>query len=93
MNLTIKQKFIAAGAFILISIVSILLINQLTISNIKKYDAVQLAIIKVQANMLMLRRNEKDFLARNALKDKGKFDKNFLVIEKVLLNLNKVRLN
>ena len=89
MNLTIKQKFIAAGAFILISIVSILLISQFTISNIKKYDAVQLAITKVQANMLMLRRNEKDFLARNALKYKGKFDKNFLVIEKSIAQLKR----
>ena len=87
MNLTIKQKFIAAGAFILISIVSILLINQLTISNIKKYDAVQLAIIKVQANMLMLRRNEKDFLARNVLKYQDKFDGNFSVIEKSIAKL------
>ena len=89
MNLTIKQKFIAASVFITISIVSILLISQFTISNIKKYDAVQLAITKVQANMLMLRRNEKDFLARNALKYKDKFDKNFLVIETSIAQLKR----
>ncbi|MBL0710618.1 MAG: methyl-accepting chemotaxis protein [Colwellia sp.] len=89
MNFTIQQKFIAAGTFILISIVSILIINQLTVSNIKKYNAVQLAITKVQVDMLMLRRNEKDFLARNALKYKDKFDQNFSVIEGSIAQLKR----
>jgi len=87
MNFTIKQKFIAASTFILILIVSILLINQFTVSDIKKYDAVQLAITKVQGNMLMLRRNEKDFLAQKSLQYKDKFDQNFLVIETSIAQL------
>ncbi|MBL0709995.1 MAG: methyl-accepting chemotaxis protein [Colwellia sp.] len=87
MNFTIKQKFIAASVFVMLSVLSILLINQFTVFKIKQYDAVRLAITEVQANMLMLRRNEKDFLARKSLQYKDKFDQNFSVIETSIVQL------
>jgi len=87
MNFTIKQKFIAASVFVMLSILSILFINQLTVFKIKQYDAVRLAITEVQANMLMLRRNEKDFIARKSLQYKDKFDQNFSVIETSIAQL------
>ncbi|WP_198266431.1 methyl-accepting chemotaxis protein [sulfur-oxidizing endosymbiont of Gigantopelta aegis] len=75
--LTIKQKFIFASALTLVSMIGILLLGQFTVHKLEIFDKVSLEITKVQAGMLMLRRNEKDFLARNDIKYKDKFEKNF----------------
>ena len=75
--LTIKQKFYLASFLTLISMIGILILGQYTTQKLKTFDAVSLDIARVQAGMLMLRRNEKDFLARNDLKYSDKFKKNF----------------
>ncbi len=75
--LSIKQKFILSSVLILISMIGILALGQFTTKKLKTFDSVSLEISKVEAAMLMLRRNEKDFLARKDLKYQGKFEKNF----------------
>ena len=75
--LTIKNKFILAGALVLVSMLGMLIFKQYATHKIQVFGAVSVNTAQVEAGMLMLRRNEKDFLARNDLKYKGKFEKNF----------------
>jgi len=75
--LTIKNKFILAGALVLVSMLGMLILKQYATHKIQVFGAVSVNTAQVEAGMLMLRRNEKDFLARNDLKYKGKFEKNF----------------
>jgi methyl-accepting chemotaxis protein len=81
-NITIKAKmfimFLAAGlGFIVLSI----LIYQSETSAVK-YGKIETKVEKLKSDMLMLRRNEKDFLLRKNLKYRDKFIKNY----KILLN-------
>jgi len=75
-QLTIKHKFILAGTLALISMLSILGLGQYTATKLKVFGDVSHAISEVESGMLMLRRNEKDFLARKDLKYQEKFQKN-----------------
>lgn len=77
LNLTIKHKFILAGTLAFIAIASILGLEQNTSSKLKEFGDISLSLSKIESGMLMLRRNEKDFLARKDLKYKDKFQKNF----------------
>lgn len=78
---TIKSKFIIAGILALVSMISMLALGQYTTQKVKVFDEVSIAISHTQAGMLTLRRNEKDFLARNDLKYRDKFTSNFSVLE------------
>jgi methyl-accepting chemotaxis protein len=78
--LTIKKKFIVTGIVVTFSMLVILGLGQYTTNKLDKFNAVSLAVSKVESGMLMLRRNEKDFLARNDLKYKDKFDKNYSIL-------------
>ncbi len=76
-NLTIKQKFVFAGVLAFTSMMAILGLGLYTSNNLKAFGDVSLSISEVEAGMLMLRRNEKDFLARKDIKYKGKFKTNY----------------
>lgn len=80
--LTIKNKFIIAATVACISMLGMLALGQYATHKLKVFDAVSFKVSQVQSGMLMQRRNEKDFLARNDLKYKEKFEKNFMVLEK-----------
>ncbi|MEO1953356.1 MAG: methyl-accepting chemotaxis protein [Campylobacterales bacterium] len=58
-----------------------------SIDDIKKLGDTQTLISKLESNMLTLRRNEKDFLARKSLKYKDKFIKNTSLLQKNITNL------
>ena len=77
LRITIKQKLIALIFLIIFSIIGLLLLNQYSIYSLSKLDKIRLNIAQIESGMLMLRRNEKDFLARNDLKYQDKFTKNF----------------
>lgn len=77
LNLTIKHKFILAGTLAFITILSILLLGQYSNSTLGKFGNIILGLNKIESGMLMLRRNEKDFLARKDLKYQDKFQANF----------------
>lgn len=79
--LTIRNKFYLAGVLALVSMLAMLALGQYTTNKLKVFDAVGLAIGEVKSGMLTLRRNEKDFLARNDLKYRGKFEKNYAILE------------
>jgi methyl-accepting chemotaxis protein len=73
----LKKKFIFVGFLILLSMIGILAIGQYTLQKVQAFNSVSLYVSLVETGMLTLRRNEKDFLARNDLKYKDKFEKNY----------------
>jgi len=84
---TIKNKFILAGIVACISMFGMLALGQYATHKLKVFDAVKFEVSQVESGMLMQRRNEKDFLARNDLKYKKKFEKNFAILEKRVRSL------
>jgi len=88
LRLSIKNKFTAASVLVFASIVGILIIEQSTTTKIKNYEILEVAITRIEADMLYLRRNEKDFLSRNDMKYKDKFEKNY---QKLNGNLEKLK--
>ena len=84
---TIKNKFILAATVACLSMFGMLALNQYTIHKLETFDAVSFDVSQVESGMLMLRRNEKDFLARKDLKYKKKFEDNFDTLEKRVNNL------
>ena len=76
-NLTIKNKFIVAGGIALVAMLGILGFNTFSTHQIQRLDEIRLHINQIESSMLMLRRHEKDFLARNDLKYRDKFEKDF----------------
>jgi len=53
-----------------------------SIIDIKELGQAQSSVSKLEADMLMLRRNEKDFILRKKLKYKMKFEKNVNILKK-----------
>lgn len=84
---TIKNKFILAGIIACLSMFGVLALGQYTTHKLQLFDAVSYGVSQVSSGMLMQRRNEKDFLARNDLKYKDKFEKNFTILEKRVIAL------
>ncbi len=80
-NLSIKHKFILVGILSFVSMLGILGMGQYTATKLKTFGDVDHAISRVESGMLMLRRNEKDFLARKDLKYAEKFQKNYTLMQ------------
>lgn len=80
-QITLKHKFILVGALATLSVIGIVSFNQYTTNAISKLDHIALEIAKVETGMLTLRRNEKDFLARNDLKYQDKFNANHQALQ------------
>jgi methyl-accepting chemotaxis protein len=76
-GLSIKLKLIAMGLLILIGLAAIFGIQQYMGRTLLEFSRIQLLASKAESGMLMLRRNEKDFLARNDLKYRDKFSANY----------------
>jgi methyl-accepting chemotaxis protein len=78
--LTIKNKFILVGSLILVSIVGILLFDHHLVKQTEGFSQVQNNLSEIRGDMLMLRRNEKDFLARIDLKYEQQFADNLATL-------------
>ena len=79
-NYTIKFKLILSGV---ISVIGLLSITVLSNYSVNTTDDLGKALDKIEtlnANMLMLRRNEKDFILRKDMKYKDKFQKSTQVL-------------
>jgi methyl-accepting chemotaxis protein len=85
--LTIKNKFIIAATVACLSMLGMLALGQYATHQFKVFDAVKFEVSQVESGMLMQRRNEKDFLARNDLQYKKKFVKNFTILEQRVKSL------
>ena len=75
-SLNIKAKFIIIGISIALSLAVMLMIGLYSTNSILTLEEDKVLVNKIDSGMLMLRRNEKDFLARNTLKYQDKFNKN-----------------
>ena len=70
-------------SLLLLTIVSLGLLSALmyvSTQDTKEFGQIESKIEKLQSDMLMLRRNEKDFILRKDLKYKQKFEKNINVL-------------
>ena len=91
-NMSIKFKLILSTVISVIGLVSVLLFLEYEMNETSKLGEAQAKVELLKADMLMLRRNEKDFIMRKDLKYKKKFQKNVKKLQqhsdelKVLLN-------
>lgn len=91
--MTLKKKFTLVGFLVLASMISMLTIGQYTLKKVQEFNRVSINTSLVETGMLMLRRNEKDFLARNDLTYKDKFENNYTALEQRVISLGKATLN
>jgi methyl-accepting chemotaxis protein len=87
-NLNIKTKLIVLSLFSVISILFMSFLLYKSIHDVRLLETTKHKVTKLDAQMLMLRRNEKDFMARKAIKYQDKFLKNVQKVEKNLSELH-----
>lgn len=75
-NFSLKHKFIIVGSLAILSVLGMVGLNQYATGTLASLNEIALEASQVETGMLTLRRNEKDFLARNALKYQDKFNGN-----------------
>ena len=77
-NLTIKMK-LSVSAFVAVAgMVSLLVLLYYAVDSSKQLESINTKIENLNSNMLMLRRNEKDFILRKNLSYLNKFNKNMI---------------
>ncbi len=76
-NCSIKTKLILLTLLFALGMIGMLALARYNTSHIFDLQQAQLLVSKIETGMLTLRRNEKDFLARHALKYQEKFETNF----------------
>lgn len=74
--LTSRNKFIVVGSLILICVVGILLFDHHLAKKADAFSRVTQNLSEIRGDMLMLRRNEKDFLVRLDTKYEQQFSDN-----------------
>lgn len=84
-HLTIKKKLLILAGIITISLLILLIAQRMGMKQVEALQDVALQSYQAEVDMLTLRRNEKDFLARNDLKYQVKFNDN---IENMLTRLS-----
>ena len=75
-NLTIKKKLLIQAVIITVSLLILLIAQRMGMKQVEALEEVALQSYQAEVDMLTLRRNEKDFLARNDLKYQVKFNDN-----------------
>ncbi len=83
-SLTIKNKLYLLAILSTIGFVILFYLFFISISTMKSLNSTENMAVNLKADMLMLRRNEKDFLARKSLKYRDKFQKNAKVLKEHL---------
>jgi len=76
--LTIKNRLIILAIFFIISISIFFIISLRSNNIISELNEMKFSTKDIEAKMLQLRRNEKDFMARNLMKYSDKFSKNHI---------------
>mgnify|MGYP000037542309 CR=1 FL=1 len=74
--MSFKKRFSILIALVIATMIIMLILSQKTSSMIIGLEQQAVMLEKTKADMLTLRRNEKDFIIRKDLKYQGKFDKN-----------------
>lgn len=76
-QMTVRAKLIWLGVLVAVAIVLQLVVQRYAMNTIIALEQQKASVAKIEAGMLTLRRNEKDFMARNDLKYRDKFEKNY----------------
>ena len=79
--LSIERKTVFVALLIFVSIVVMATLQYRAVSNYRSLVQIRVLVSDIQSNMLTLRRNEKDFLARKDLRYRQKFVDNYNVIQ------------
>ncbi|MDH5600431.1 MAG: methyl-accepting chemotaxis protein, partial [Gammaproteobacteria bacterium] len=87
-SITIKLKFILVSVFGFAALLAILLLGLYSINTLSGLERALYLVEHIESGMLMLRRNEKDFLARNDLKYQDNFSKNFVSLQDTVAELD-----
>ncbi|WP_370277567.1 methyl-accepting chemotaxis protein [Pontibacterium sp.] len=84
---TVRAKLIWLGVLVAVAIVLQLIVQRYAMSTIIALEQQKASVAKIEAGMLTLRRNEKDFMARNDLKYQEKFEKNYQSLQSQVASL------
>ena len=87
-SITIKLKLFIFSTIAIISIIFMAYMAYSSVKNIKSLEQAKTMVSDLKSDMLTLRRNEKDFLARKDLKYKGKFKSNVAKLKEDVETLN-----
>ncbi len=79
-NLTIKMKLFVSSAVSMVGLIFLIIFFYNSSTKIEKLELGKQVIEALKSDMLMLRRNEKDFILRKDLKYLKKFNKNIAVL-------------
>lgn len=86
-QMTVRAKLIWLGVLVAVAIVLQLIVQRYAMSTIIALEQQKVSVAKIEAGMLTLRRNEKDFMARNDLKYQEKFEKNYQSLQSQVASL------
>ena len=87
-HLSIQQKLMLVMALFIIGMLGTLGMTRYTANSLSDTEQARLLISEIRTGMLTLRRNEKDFLARNNLKYQKKFTDNFQLLQEKVNKLD-----
>lgn len=87
MNWSIKQKLMGLAGFVVTAVIILIIQGRLMHGQQIALDKVIETTYQLQVDMLMLRRNEKDFIIRQDLKYQDKFAKNMSAAKSTLEDL------
>lgn len=87
MSFSIKQKLYALATLVVIALIALFFVSQFMSLKQQKLNGVVVANSQLKTDMLMLRRNEKDFLMRQDLKYLDRFNGNMDKAEQTLATL------
>ena len=88
--MSISQQLILLAAVAIIGLIGITAVNHVSSRQLQLLDDTRLSISEINSSMLMLRRNEKDFMARKDWKYVDKFQANFEILENNLARVNQL---
>lgn len=80
-KLTIKAKLLFLSILVVLAVSVLLILMNTSLRDVVKTEEALLINEKIGASMLTLRRNEKDFLARNDLKYQQQFNDNYAAMQ------------
>ncbi len=73
--MTIKLKLILSGILSIVGLLILAILLNTSINSISELEGADAELVEVRAEMLELRKHEKDFIMRKDMKYKGKFEK------------------
>ena len=76
-RLSIKEKMGILALLVATGLIVLVLLNYFALNSLSQLDEIRLHSVELEADMLMLRRHEKDFIARKDLKYVDKFEQSF----------------